>query len=199
MIEDNNIHDIWESFQLGDKEAFAYLYTCYKDILYRYGTKLSQEDSLVKDSIQDVFIDLYLKRKKNKTNPQNLKFYLILALKRDLIKKLKQNRKLVIKESSIDFSFEPEYSIEKKIIEQEENTEISLCIKKILNQLPSKQTEVIYLRFNELLEYDEIALLLNISIESVRKQVYRAIKKIREVYKKEPFIFWIFFSPKTNY
>ena len=189
MTENKHIHDIWENFRLGDKEAFAFLYNQYIDILYRYGTKISQEEGLVKGAIQEVFLDLYLKRKKNKTNPQNLKFYLILALKRNLIKKLKRNRKLVNDESSNDILFEPEYSIENKIIEQEENAEISLRLNKILNQLPSKQKEVIYLRFNESLEYSEIAILLNISIESVRKQVYRAIKTIRKLYEKETFVF----------
>ena len=52
-------------------------------------TKLSMNKELVKDAIQEVFLDLYLKREKNKTNPENLKYYLILSLKRNLIKKLK--------------------------------------------------------------------------------------------------------------
>ena len=67
---ENNILIVWESFKLGDKEAFAYLYNLYVEILFRYGTKLCKDEGLVKDSIQEVFLDLYMKREKNKTNPE---------------------------------------------------------------------------------------------------------------------------------
>ena len=196
MGKDIYIQSIWKSFQSDDKEAFAYFYNLYVEILYRYGTKLSNDDEMVKDAIQEVFLDLYLKRQKNKTNPENLKFYLLLALKRNLIKKLKRNRKLVDEDLKDDLLFEPEYSIEKTIIEQEENKEINQRVIKALNLLPEKQKETIYLRFNESLEYSEIAKLLNISIESARKQVYRALKSIRESFGKETFVFWSLFSPK---
>lgn len=199
MSENNHIQNIWKNFQSGDKEAFAWIYNLYVDVLFRYGNKLCQDEGFVKDSIQEVFLDLYLKRYKNKTNPENLKFYLILALKRNLIKKLKWNRMMVDEDSTNDHFFEPGYNIENTIIEQEENEEINRRVSKALIQLPSKQKEIIYLRFNESLEYSEIARLLNISIESGRKQVYRALKKIRESFGNETFIFWLLSSKKNNY
>lgn len=196
MGKDIYIQNIWKSFQSGDKEAFAYIYNLHVEVLFHYGTKLTNDDEMVKDAIQEVFLDLYLKREKNKTNPENLKFYLLLALKRNLIKKLKRNRKLVDVNLKDDLLFEPEYSIEKTIIEQEEYKEINQRVVKALNLLSEKQKETIYLRFNESLEYSEIAKLLNISIESVRKQVYRALKSIRESFGKETFVFWSLFSSK---
>ena len=184
-IKNKNISLIWSSFQAGDKEAFAFLYNQYIDVLYRYGSKLSNNKELVLDSIQEVFLDLYLKRERNKTNPENLKYYLILALKRNIIKKLKKNKKIVWDESSKnDNFFEPVYSVERSIIEEESHNEISSKILKALNKLPAKQKEALYLRFNEALEYPEIAKLLGISVESVRKQVYRAIKTMRETFNK---------------
>lgn len=187
---ENNIWLVWKSFQSGDKEAFAYLYNLYVDVLYCYGTKLSKNEEMVKDAIQEVFLDLYLKRDKNETNPENLKYYLILALKRNLIKKLKRDRKLVYTETN-ELLFEPEYSIEKTIIDQELVVAINRSVSNALNRLPSKQKEALYLRFNEALEYNEIAKLLNISIESVRKQVYRALKTLRKSLGNEAFILWL--------
>ena len=147
---------IWEGFLAGDKEAFAHLYNLHMEALYRYGTKLCTDDNLVKDAIQEVFLDLYLKRKKNQTNPYNLRWYLILALKRNLIKKLKHNRKLV-GEEECELNFEPEYSIEKAIIENEEEAELNRKVNDELKKLPAKQKEALYLRFNESMEYPEIA------------------------------------------
>jgi RNA polymerase sigma factor (sigma-70 family) len=169
---------VWKSFQLGNKEAFASIYNQHLNSLYRYGTKLCAEDEIVKDTIQEVFLDLYLKREKNKTNPENLKYYLILSLKRNLIKKLKKSRKLGESKPGYELSFETGYNMEQIMIENEEENERTRRIDFMLNQLPIKQKEALYFRFNESMEYPEIAKVMDISVESVRKQVYRAIKTI---------------------
>ncbi|SHJ80173.1 RNA polymerase sigma factor, sigma-70 family [Tangfeifania diversioriginum] len=180
---------IWESFKAGNKEAFAQLYDQYVQVLFRYGTKLCPIDDFVKDAIQEVFLDLYQKRKKNDTNPQNLKYYLILALKRNLIKKLQRKRKAVDDEIDFDLKFEPVYSIESIIIEEEEEKELQFKINEAVRQLPARQKEALYLRFNESLDYTEVAQLLEISVESARKQVYRALKTLREDKNVNTFVF----------
>jgi len=188
---------IWMQFKDGDKEAFAIFYNQHIDILYQYGLKFCNDEETIKDAIQEVFLDLYLKREKNTSGPDNLKYYLLLALKRDLIKKLKSKRRF-------DFSVqdskhtEPEFNIEYLLIEKEQEDEIQNKLTLALNQLPGKQKEAIYLRFNEALDYSEIALILGITIESVRKQVYRALKTVREILDNKTFIILFhFFQKKT--
>jgi len=102
---------IWTHFKSGDQEAFATLYNLHVDYLYNYGTKICKDGETVKDAMQELFPELFLKREKIKTTPENLKFYLILALKRCLIKKIPSERKLSggVNET---VDFEPEYSIE---------------------------------------------------------------------------------------
>jgi len=181
---------VWERFLKGDKKSFAQIYNHHIDALYKYGTKLSDDDDLVKDAIQEVFIDLYTRRESNKSKPENLNYYLILALKRNLIKKLKHNRKK-IETQNFDLIFEPVYSIEKKIIENEEDAVLRRKVSQVLKSLPNKQKEAIYLRFNESLEYDQIAKILNITIDSARKQVYRALKSLRMQFGKKTFLLWL--------
>lgn len=193
-----DIYRIWKSFLAGDKEAFAGIYNMNLDILYRYGTKLCADEDMVKDAIQEVFLDLYLKRGKNKSNPEYLKYYLILALKRILMKKVKQNRKIVDDNQVDTLCFEPEYSIEQSIIEHEEATEITRRVGAALTKLPSKQKEALYLRFNESMDYPAIAQILEISVESVRKQVYRALKTVREIVGTSPLILWVVLSKKIT-
>jgi RNA polymerase sigma factor (sigma-70 family) len=171
---------IWNLFKSGDKEAFAILYNLHIDKLYRYGTKLCKDEEMVKDSLQELFLELFLKRDKMSIPPQHLKYWLILALKRNLIKKLQMSRKFSHKfKKSVDFV--PEYSIEFHMIAKEEDAEVNHKLVKVLNQLPSRQKEAIYLRFNESLEYSEIAGILDINVESVRKYVHRALKTVREL------------------
>ena len=188
-------HIVWIRFKSGDKEAFATLYNLHIDHLYHYGTKLCKDEETVKDALQELFLELFLKREKIKIAPENLKYYLFLALKRCLIKKMQTGRKISHTfNESVDF--EPEYSIEYQIMEQEKDSEINRKVIDALNQLPAKQKEAIYLRYNESLEYSDIADILEITIESVRKQVHRAIKTIREIIKDESFITLFFLAQK---
>ena len=171
----------WLRFKDGDKEAFAIFYNLHIDRLYQYGHKFSHDKSTVKDAIQEVFLDLYLKREKNNTSPENLKYYLLLALKRNLIKRLKNNRRFDGGEITGKEIAGLEFSVEYQIIELEQDEEIRTRVIEALNQLPEKQKEAVYLRFNEALDYPEIAAIMGITIESVRKQVYRALKTVREL------------------
>ena len=179
---------IWNQFLAGDKKAFAHFYNLHIEALYRYGTKLCPDEDLVKDAVQEIFLDLFVNRHRNKTNPENLRYYLILALKRNIIKKLKRDRKL---RSEAECAFEPEYSIEHTIIADEEEQEVNHRVSQLLKSLPAKQKEALYLRFNESMDYPDIATVLNISVESARKQVYRALNSIRKKISKIGFLLFL--------
>lgn len=189
----------WLKFKDGDKEAFAIFYNLHIDRLYQYGLKLSNDEGTIKDVIQEVFLDLYLKREKNNTTPENLKYYLLLALKRNLIKKLKSRRRFDSGKIADGKIADLEFSAEYQIIEKEQDEEIRIKVVEALDQLPEKQKEAVYLRFNEAMDYPEIALILGITIESVRKQVYRALKTVRELLdNKSITILLHFFQKKTK-
>lgn len=190
---------VWLRFKDGDKEAFAIFYNQHIDNLYQYGLKFCNDEDTIKDAIQEVFLDLYLKREMNTSNPENLKYYLLLALKRNLIKKLQSQRRINKGEISTSNQVEPEFSIEYLLIEKEQEEEIRNKLAHALNQLPDKQKEAVYLRFNEALDYPEIAIILGITIESVRKQVYRALKTVREILDNNTItILFHFFQKKTK-
>jgi RNA polymerase sigma factor (sigma-70 family) len=193
---DNYMEGNWHRFKEGDKEVFAVIYNHHVDALYRYATKICTDEYLVKDAIQEIFLDLYLKREKNSVKPETLKFYLALALKRNLIKKLQSSRKLLQLGEVKYNEFDIEYSIENQLIEEEDKDVINRKLLNALNQLPSKQKEAVYLRFNQSLEYEEVAAILEISIESVRKQVYRAVKTLREILGNESSIVLLSFFQK---
>jgi RNA polymerase sigma factor (sigma-70 family) len=192
-----NWQEVWSRFQSGDKEAFAILYDLHINALYSYGAKLCKDEDAVKDALQEVFMDLYLRRNKLNLDYEKLKYYLLLALKRSLIKKMEAGRKLVHRlNDSTDF--QPDYSIEFQMIEYEKDEEIRLKVVKALNQLPAGQKEAIYLRYNESLEYSEVAQMLNITVESVRKQVFRALKTIRKIIDNQSItILFSFFHKKS--
>ncbi len=195
-LAEGHLKIVWKKFLGGDKEAFAEIYNAYVDDLFRYGTKISADVELVKDAIQEIFLDLFLSRENHREQPASLQFYLILALKRNLIRKLKKNRKNEHRNILESDFFEAQYSFEEELIREESDHEVQKKVSEAIGQLPPKQKEAIYLRYNQELEYDQIATLLDISIESVRKQVYRAIKSIRDCLEQQNLILLSFFKLK---
>lgn len=188
----------WLRFKNGDKEAFAIFYNLHIDRLYNYGLKICKDEENIKDAIQEVFLDLYLKREKNKATPENLKYYLLLSLKRNLIKKLKTSRRFDIGDLTEGKINDLEFSVEYEMIEKEQDEKIRKKVIEALDQLPNKQKEAVYLRFNESMDYQDIATILGINIESVRKQVYRALKTVREFVDNKSFTILFHFLQKKN-
>ena len=60
----NQNHYLWQNFLQGDKEALSGIFLNFHDDLFRYGFKLSGNENLVKDAIQDLFLKLW----KNRSN-----------------------------------------------------------------------------------------------------------------------------------
>ncbi len=175
----NKENSVWADFVGGDKKAFASIYNEHIDALFLYGSKICPDRDLTMDCIQDVFIDLFQRREKLSV-PYNLKFYLFKVLKHALIKKLRKERKFGDLSEREDELFQTEYSIEKKTINEETERNTKQLLYKTLNSLTSKQQEILYLRFTLGFNYAEISGITKTDHNSVRKQVYRTIKKLRE-------------------
>ena len=68
-IDNRCLPDIWDRFKSGDKEAFAVLYNLHIDSLYHYGTKFCKDEEVIKDALQEIFIEFYLKHGKQQPLP----------------------------------------------------------------------------------------------------------------------------------
>lgn len=169
--------DIWTSFINGEAEALNVLYKQFADVLYAFGLRFTEDGELVKDGIQDLFVDLF-KYRKTLAPEVNVKSYLFTSLKRKICLVLKK------KSAELNHSFEMPFllscSIEDQIVNDEQQSELLLKLNRQLELLPSRQKEALYLRFNSELEYEEIALIMNVSLETCRTLVYRAVKQLRE-------------------
>lgn len=197
MVERKDIEEenaVWFEFTKGNKAAFEVIYNLNVDALYAYGMKLHSNGSFIKDCIQDVFLDIYTNRNKL-SKPTNIKFYLFKALKNTIFRQLKKERKLGGFPEFEKLSFATEYSIESKTIGEEVKDYQKELISQMLRELTSKQQEILYLRFTKGFNYIEISQIIGIDHNSVRKQVYRAIKKLRKNKvlmnaRKESFIYF---------
>lgn len=79
----------------------------------------------------------------------------------------------------VDQDHEPEFSVEQKIIAGEITNEKSLKLNKALKVLTSRQREAVFLRFYEGLSYEEVAVVLNITIKATYKILARSLSTLR--------------------
>jgi RNA polymerase sigma factor (sigma-70 family) len=170
---------VWARFRSGDLYAFEEIYSEFIDSLFAYGIKLSNDRELVKDSIQDLFIDLY-RYKINLRNPESLDFYLFKSLKRLIHRKQKRNRKIESFGEQENFSLNLCFDMEESFIQKESKKNRLQYLTRVLNGLTFKRRELLFHKFNNNLSYKEIGKLIGIKPESAKKQVCRIIKDLRE-------------------
>jgi RNA polymerase sigma factor (sigma-70 family) len=58
----------------------------------------------------------------------------------------------------------------------------------VINTLPPRQKEIIFLRFYEGLSYDEIADIMSISINSAYKLLYKALENLQQIMGPSPLL-----------
>lgn len=168
---------LWEEFRSGDDLAFGKIYKTYVDVLFRYGMKFTHDEELVKDCIQELFIEIY-SHKQNLGRTNNIKLYLLKSLKRRIIKAIRfQSDYSSINETDAPFLIT--YTQNDGVFADEQTDKQTKEIQKALTELSPRQKEAIYLRFNTGLSYEEICEAMNLNYQSVRNLVFSAIEKMR--------------------
>lgn len=171
--------EIWTKFKNGDDEALSLIFSENSKKLFLYGLKLTSNHTIIEDSIQDIFSDMVRNRRKL-GDTDNILFYLIKSFKRRLQRQLQKEQRYNLKDNDEEYIFDITYSIEHDIILEENANQKINQLRKALNDLSPRQKEAIYLKFTEELEYEEIAEMMEMGIESCRNLIYRAIKSLKD-------------------
>jgi RNA polymerase sigma factor (sigma-70 family) len=179
-MEDNLL---WEKFLSGDDKAYACFYKKYVTALFSYGIRFTPDRELVKDCIQDIFVKIYSNRSTlNKTD--QLKLYLFIALKNTLFNVF-QKDKSSYHIDTVEPVFTVEYTIEDRMIADEQEKERKDKIGRILESLTPRQKEVIYYRYVEGMELKDICKLMDMNYQSVQNLIQRSIKKLKSVFDEK--------------
>lgn len=169
---------LWNSFKRGDWEAYTSLYHAFYRPLNNYGHKFTRDVDLIEDSIHDLFISLWT-NKENLGNPLSVKNYLYKSIRNILFRKLKSaSRFSEIQETDETIPFEVSY--DQQMITNEEEKHIQDTVKEVLNKLPARQQEIIYLRFFDGLSYEEISDIMSINVSSTYKLLYKALDNLQQ-------------------
>ena len=174
----------WKRFVSGDNAAFKYVFKHYYTSLYGYGVKLSGNPELVKDCLQEIFRDLW-ERRDELGHIETPKVYLFVSLRRNILKKIKQDRLSDRDLEEIDDQLPIQFGKEELIIEDEVKIQQRKQLRDALNQLPDRQKEIVFLHFYNGMSYGEIEEILSINRQSVRNHMYRAMETLRTLLNTE--------------
>jgi len=176
-LKSNQLQDVWSNFKGGDFASLGILFETHYQELFYYGIKIVALPELVKDTIQHLFTDVWERRNKM-SSVENIKAYLIISLRRELIHRISKVRKENVDDQLIPLQFS--FSTEDFLISTEQDTEHSRLLTKSMEGLTDRQREVILLRFFHGLEFPEISQALEMNVQSVRNLLFRSLDKIRK-------------------
>ena len=171
--------EIWTSFKKGEEWAISFIYAEHIEKLYCYGLKFTSEIPVIEDALQDLFAEL-IKNRKNIGNTDNIIFYLLKSFKRKLLRKIQTEKRFVSDEELQEYHFDVTWSIEHELILEEVSEQKSRMLLKALNELTPRQKEAVYLRFTKELDYNEVAGLMDISVEACRNLISKAISTLKK-------------------
>ena len=176
--------DEWNRFiRDGNSDSLSEVYFHFYDLLYTYGMKHTSDKQSVEDAIQDLFINL-IKFRKNIGVVQNHPGYLVSAFRRQLFLILNKQKKIIVTAKLPEEHFDFFKSDDMDFAEVENSEQLNSTVRDCIRKLSPKQQEIVFLRFENGISYEEIAGMLQISVDSCYKSVYRSIKAIRNEVRK---------------
>ncbi|AOM76496.1 RNA polymerase sigma factor [Pedobacter steynii] len=173
----------WKLLVEGEKQG---LYTCFNlfyDDLYRFGLSLYRDPELIKESIQNLFIELWAIRDKL-GDVGNIQQYVFTIYKR-----------IIYKTHQKSFSNDPENNLplenvkeevlsvrsyESILIASQEDEYLKKRLKHALAKLTPRQKEIILMRYYECLSFKEIAHKTLLTERTVYNTLHNAINALRE-------------------
>ncbi len=172
-----------------DKRVFALLFEKYHARLFRFAQSYIFDIDATEDIVQEVFIKLW--EKTDLRIDRSLESYLFLMVKNRCIDYL---RALHVEDKKKQKLMEAQILSDSTHIELDENA-VQL-IKRTISRLPDQCQQVYKFAIYDDMRYVDIAKELNISVNAVKVQMFRARKYLREnlARHKDSFFLFTFFN-----
>ncbi len=158
-----------------DHTAFSEIYKRYWAILYRHALKMTRDEELAKDIVQDVFISLWDKSDQLQLNA-SLNAYLYATTRNKILNLFEKEKVKTNYVQTLGLHLErgeniTDHRLRERLLNEKIEDEIA--------QLPKKMRQVFEMSRKENMSYKKIAEELELSDKTVKKQVSNAIKILR--------------------
>lgn len=178
---------IFNLFVNEDETAFKIIYQRYRYRVYEYAKKWLNDTDEIEDVISETFIKLWHRRKKLESY-ENIVGFLFLTVKNACLDILRHKKMKSEKEVDIQNQINQYHDFSLMEIKED----FLKLIYAEVEKLPLKMKEVFLLSFEEGLKPNEIAQLLNISVQTVSNQKSSALKILKQVLSDKPALILLF-------
>ena len=164
--------NLWSRVQDDDEKAFEMLFHKYFYTLCLLSKRYTHDLTTSREVIQDLFIDLWEKRKLLSIN-SSLRTYLASAARYNSIRRTNENRKFINITDAIHDSSD-------ELFDHLEYAELQSAILAAIDKLPDQCKKVFLMSRFEMLKYSDIARQLNISVKTVEAHIGKALKLMQQ-------------------
>lgn len=167
--------DLMSLVSLGDENAFEKVVNQYTGILLAKAYKLLKDEDGAKDIVQDIFLELWLRRE-TITITTELKAYLLGMLKHRFLRQVSRSN---IHDKAMDHLSNRMQEMEDGIIEAIQLNDINRTLSEIVEQLPYNMQQIFILRDKDY-SIKEIAVAMGLAeqtVKSYNSELKRRIKK----------------------
>jgi RNA polymerase sigma-70 factor (ECF subfamily) len=160
----------------GDIDQVGVLYERYNRMLFGYFFKLTRNQELCEDLVNDVFLKILHSRNKYRGDGI-FKVWMFRIARSIFIDNYNRNKRQMVKESIYKNSVNDEAEEDSHLLlERKENKEL---VHEALLKLSRKEREVIILSKLDELKYKEVAEILGCSEEAAKVRTFRALKNLK--------------------
>lgn len=170
---DSELFHLMQSDKKTAERAFSELYNRLSPKIYAYCRRFLGNREEAEDMFQETFVKFYQSSKFEKEMTNVPAYLLRIARNLCMNQKERHAEKLV--------SFEDYMAVNEEGDNREEKNELLDLVKRALELLSDEYREIFILREYEGLPYNEIAKVLDITMEAVKVRLFRAKKRVREV------------------
>lgn len=173
----------WNLLIEGDRQGLYECFNLFYDDLYRFGLSMYKNHDLIKDSIQNLFIELWEIRAKL-SDVKNIKQYIFTIYKRIIYKTNKnldhKNVCLEVLLEDVNHDFLVQSSYESILVANQTDEQKQKQLQQALNELSPRQKEIVQLRFFEQKSFLEISEITGLTERTIYNTLHNAICVLRK-------------------
>lgn len=173
---------LWHRLIDGEEAAFSRLFERYYASLLGYGKSFIPDPDRVQDCIQDVFADIWLYRSSLNTSV-TVKAYLFSCVRKRIARFHTRDHVFRRTTSLDEVEFSINFTVEDRLIANEETATRIHQLNQQLNALPPRQKEALFLRYHQGLNTEQVAEILGINYQSANNLLHRALIYLRRELK----------------
>jgi RNA polymerase sigma-70 factor (ECF subfamily) len=189
----NRPDEILQALKHGERGAFETFFEEYHGSLLLFATRVLNDADAAADVVQECFVNFWAGRRYEQVSG-SLEHYMFHAVKNGALKYLRDQRRRALRHENAtrESGREPPPTPEEEITLETERLYAAI------HRLPAERRRVFTMVCVEGMKYQEVADSLDISLNTVKKQMTRAFHFLREALKERPFPSLLLFLLKKN-